>query len=208
VSCGHFNLVKHRSQRPRVRQPTCMWDAVAVRDVLHLTKTVAKIPVVVLSLVEHRWLNASFLTENRMAYALQHGYRYSLSPLCKLSCTIKTHKPPGSITARLIHSSVNLSLGALGEVVNRLIDPIIRQHDHICWSSEDVQRHLLNATVSSSSILMKFDVKEFYMSGEHEQHAHSVSSQFEKPLTKWVDDCVFSSSLISLWSGTKRQNHT
>jgi len=71
------------------------------------------------------------------------------SSFCKLSCAIKTHKPAGETAARAIHTSSNHSLNALGEVVNRLLTPVIRKFVHVAWSSEDVQSILKETMVSS-----------------------------------------------------------
>lgn len=78
--------------------------------------------------------------------------------LCKWSCTIKTHKKLGFVVARSIHSSVNHLNDGISMVLNRLLDPILRKLKHLCWS-EDVQRLVLGAKVSSRTVMLKYDVK-------------------------------------------------
>ena len=114
-----------------------------------------------------------------------------LSSTCRLSFTVKTHKPDGEICVRMIHTSVGHLLKALGCVVNRILDPIIREQRHIAWSSEDVQNLVRETCISSSTILLKFDVEEFYMSGMHSDLASTASSVVEpKPLSEWLGDCI------------------
>jgi hypothetical protein len=90
------------------------------------------------------------------------------SALCGWSCTVKTHKADGLVTARSIHSSCGHLWNALGAVVNSVLSAPLRSLQHLCWSSDDVQRLLLHTPVGSRSIFLKYDVKEFYLSGSHD----------------------------------------
>lgn len=56
------------------------------------------------------------------------------SVLCAWSCTIKTHKEPGKVVARSIHSSVGNLWNALSMIVNKLLSPELKKLKHLCWS--------------------------------------------------------------------------
>ncbi len=75
---------------------------------------------------------------------------------------------------------------ALGEVVCRMISPALREHEHICWSNEDVLRLARNVRVTSRSILLKYDVKEFYLSGGHEQLNQNACNVVQGHWSKWL----------------------
>lgn len=91
--------------------------------------------------------------------------------LRRWSCIVNTHKKTGYAVARSAHSSVNHMNNAISAVLVRLLDPELRRLPHIACCSEDVQRHVLAATVSPRTVLLKFDVKEFYLSGDHNKLA-------------------------------------
>jgi hypothetical protein len=124
----------------------------------------------------HRWAN-------QCSSVLSSG-------LCRWSCTIKTHKPDGKVTARSLHSSVGHCFNALGEVVNRLLSPALKSYPHICWSSEDVLRLVRAAKVGRRSVFMKFDVKEFFLSGDHSELARRSASLVDKPVSVWLESCL------------------
>ena len=110
--------------------------------------------------------------------------------LCKLGFTIKTHKPLGKVVPRMIHSSVAHSFNALGEVINRMFNHILKLKPCICFSSEDVQRAISKSKITKNSILLKYDVEEFYLSGAHSDLANAVAFHMEDPLKQLVHDMV------------------
>jgi hypothetical protein len=112
------------------------------------------------------------------------------SILCRWSCTVKTHKGDGQVVMRSIHSSTNHLHNAISEVINRMLEPILRRHRLLCWSTEDVQKKLSTAKVSPRSLFMKFDVKEFFLSGEHEAISTAVASHFEGREKSWIRDAT------------------
>lgn len=88
--------------------------------------------------------------------------------LCSWSCTIRTHKPAESLVCRPIHAATNHCFPALGEVVNRLLSVELKLFPHLCFSCEVFLMHLRKTQITSRSIFMKFDVKDFYLSDSHE----------------------------------------
>ncbi len=124
----------------------------------------------------HKWNNAC---EARLS-----------SSLCGWSCTIKTHKGEGAVTARSIHSSTGHVFNALGEIANRLLSPILRELPHLCWCSEDVVRLIRSAKVGPRSILLKYDIKEYYLSGAHDELARRSSGLLSGPISGWLRGCL------------------
>jgi len=94
---------------------------------------------------------------------LQHLYGCTMQNLvCPLQCTIKTHKE--TVSARLIHSSTGSIFNALSAAVNCILDPWLRALPHICKLSDDAIAKLKVMRVPASAILLKLDVKDFYLS--------------------------------------------
>ncbi len=81
--------------------------------------------------------------------------------LCRWPCTVKTHRKGGFVVARSIHSSVNHINNAISAILVIILDVELRKLPHIAWSTEDVQKLILAAEITDSTVLMKFDVKEF-----------------------------------------------
>ena len=75
--------------------------------------------------------------------------------------------------------------------MNRLLEPKLRAHPHVCWSSEEVQIGLKNAAIGPSTVWLKYDIKEFFLSGDHETLASLTAKGFTGELRNWVEDCVF-----------------
>jgi hypothetical protein len=112
--------------------------------------------------------------------------------MCEWSCTIKTHKGDRAVVARSLHNSRGHLHCALSEVLNRLIGPELKKREHIAWNSEQVQRACAATKgISSRSVLLKYDVKEFFLSGQHMTLAKLVASAFnDKQLSSWILDCT------------------
>jgi hypothetical protein len=88
------------------------------------------------------------------------------SLLCRALVTVKSHKVPVSV--RLIHSSAANLLNPLCAAVHRLLDVGLRNVSHLCLGSDNVTEKLKCMCVTQSTVLLKFDVVDFYLSGEHD----------------------------------------
>ena len=108
----------------------------------------------------------------------------------QLSCTIKTHKDPGEVCCRLIHSSVGCSLNGLSAVLHRLCSDVLKQVPHICANTRDVLRQVRSTLLPSDACLCKVDVKDFFMDGEHLTLARLCSDFFAEPLKSFVYDVL------------------
>ncbi len=57
-------------------------------------------------------------------------------------------------------------------------------------SSEEVQQKLAGVAANQSSLLLQFDVKEFFLSRNHIKLAEALSSHSSGKLPKWMRDAV------------------
>ncbi len=94
-----------------------------------------------------------------------------------LLATIKTHKVPVSV--RLIHSSTNSCFNGLGEALNRVLKPRCEGLEHLCVSSEQVASRLQNIQTGPRTLLLKQDIKDFYLTGSHSLILETVTKSFE-----------------------------
>lgn len=95
----------------------------------------------------------------------------------KLTWTIKTHKL--QLETRLIHASFQTSLEGYSQLLHRWLGRIVSRADHLCKNTADLLCKLRTKKFNSRCCLSKFDVKEFYMSGEHHDLIASISHLFD-----------------------------
>jgi hypothetical protein len=108
--------------------------------------------------------------------------------LCRLQCTVKTHKQV--VSARVIHSSTKSMFNAVG-VLNKLLAPLLASCEQIATGSEEVVRKIKNTPVGPRSIMLKFDVQDFYLAGNQQLIAETVSSWFgEAKLRKFIKSAL------------------
>ncbi len=60
-----------------------------------------------------------------------------------------------------------------------LLSPRLRGADHLCFSSEEVATRLRGIATNPRSIFLKYDVKDFYLAGEHMFIAQEVAAELE-----------------------------
>ena len=86
----------------------------------------------------------------------------------KLSVTVKTHKTEGCVKFRGIHSSAASPLKPGMRWVTSLISPALK-NSHMIRDSFHLVDILQRRPLPPNSIFLRFDIKEFYMSGEHSE---------------------------------------
>ena len=96
----------------------------------------------------------------------------------KVLATIKTHKP--DLQCRSIHSSSGSILAGISRYVARTLKVITDQYVHCAKSSSDVIRLIKSTFVTEGSLLMKLDLKDFYMSTDHDSGVASCVAEVEK----------------------------
>jgi hypothetical protein len=105
--------------------------------------------------------------------------RRTLDPrglVCSLQVTVKTHKDPGEVSMRAIHSTSTSPITVGMRWIRHRLRPVLRSVPCILRDSQHLLTQLKGITVPSRAKLFKFDVKEFFMSGEHRSLVSEVSS--------------------------------
>ena len=115
------------------------------------------------------------------------------SLLDSLMATVKTHKEP--ISVRLIHNSSGNCMNALGEALNRILTPRCSELWHLCTSSEDVAAKIRGIDTSARCLLVKQDIKDFYLAGSHQFILSEVSASFENKAERQFVVCALEALL-------------
>ena len=93
-----------------------------------------------------------------------------------LKYTVKSHKPPGEVEWRPLHSSVRTPLAGGMRFITFLLRPILLTLPHLLLNSFQVVQRLRTRYISSSARLIKIDIRDFFMEGEHAQFLEACSS--------------------------------
>lgn len=103
--------------------------------------------------------------------------------MCKLSCTIKTHKEAGEVVARPLQASMNHVLSGLSAWVDMVLSSVLARKVFICKSSLQVIIVLDRVPVPADACIGKLDIKDFFLNGEQDFLAEScfriVKSELE-----------------------------
>jgi hypothetical protein len=101
----------------------------------------------------------------------RRGKRFST-----MSCTIKSHKCPGSVVPRLIHQSTNHHLEPLARWIVSVVRPKLRTFKHLCKNTTELLNQLSLIDFDHNCMFVKADVKDFYMSGDPVTLSQHVAS--------------------------------
>ena len=84
-------------------------------------------------------------------------------------CNIKTHKDPGEVSVRLIHSSVGNPGAALSSLISKVCREKIKTLKHIYQNTDEFLEKLngLNGSFQKDVIVWTADIGDFYLSGKH-----------------------------------------
>lgn len=120
-----------------------------------------------------------------------HACATSSELCCPSTFTIKTHKPPGKLEVRVLHSSKNNVLTPLSLVLDLLLRPVVAGVSLLCHNTDGVQQRIRRCCIGEHACLVKLDIKDFYMSGDQETMIRECSRQFQdRELSKFVGDAL------------------
>ena len=109
--------------------------------------------------------------------------------LCPIACTIKTHKTP--VKARLLHNSAGSALSVLGCIVNKLIGPKLLGFPWLVTSTGQATDQIRSlGEVARTVTFVKMDVKDFYLSGDHQDIIEEVVKYFSGPEKTLLENCM------------------
>ena len=89
------------------------------------------------------------------------------SPISHMDLTIKTHKPPGLVVPRNVHCSSNHIFTSGMKLIEQQLRAYITGYQHILRDSGHMLNQLKDIPIPHRARLIKVDVKEFFMSGDH-----------------------------------------
>jgi hypothetical protein len=114
------------------------------------------------------------LDDAPLLQALTSGFRNSSTKdlsnmFAKLKCTIKTHKDPGAVVPRPIHSCVATPLAPAMRWISWALRPYLQSRRHLLRDSFEAVRRI-GATKRPPNVrFYRFDLKDFFLSGEHKE---------------------------------------
>ena len=104
--------------------------------------------------------------------------------------TLKTHKSHGNVVFWIIHDCSRSPLGCFsGWVMSKLREPLSR-YSHIARDTRGVLEQLWPLNIPGAIIMMKGDITEDYMSGEHEMLAEAAGKMVEPSIRSMMYDAV------------------
>lgn len=120
----------------------------------------------------------SMLWKNDMrSFAAECGATYrgrgAAGMLTPMQVTVKTHKP--KVEVRLIHASCGTSLEGYAAVLHRLLSKYLGQAKHLVADSRQLIKKVSEFVVPPNAAFAKWDVKNFYMNGDHKILVELVS---------------------------------
>ena len=125
---------------------------------------------------------AQKLDDKSLLVALMRDWK-KLAPkgLCSnLMITVKTHKGPGKVAPRPIHACSTSVFAPAMRLISQILDKHVLRMDHILRNTDQLLSVLKNLKVPRRSVLLKLDVKDFFMSAHHSNVVQQCKKFFLK----------------------------
>lgn len=145
---------------------------------------------------------AHILEDDNLKRLLMKGFVQNSKVASTLNLLIKTHKPRGQVAFRALHCAERLATTPFMRMLIWLMKPAMRRlHEaHLCKDSFDLCSRLEALTLvpgEGEVRLIKFDVKEFFMSGAHSDLARTPAADTLYPeLFEDIAEFVLSSQFV------------
>ena len=98
-----------------------------------------------------------------------------------LQMTIKTHKAHGLVVPRIIHASHKTMFKPVLRFIASRIRAELDTLPHLLKDSRDLTMKLRSRRFPADSVLYKIDIKDFYMSEQHNDIADNCSTMISPP---------------------------
>lgn len=92
--------------------------------------------------------------------------------------TVKTHKPVGQVSARLIHSSSLHPFSGLSSIFKKMFAEQLGPLPHLVRNTDDLVRKVTSKRYGNHFGFIKLDIKDFYLNGEHRKIVDIVGATF------------------------------
>ena len=121
--------------------------------------------------------------DNELANALTSSLRRGGRDFaCSVLTTVKTHKDPGQVSLRIIHAAPKHFMNPGMRWIGMHLKSFIAKHPHIRKDIDQLLSHLKRLKVPSTARLIKFDIKDFFMSGRHHLLSDLASQCFPEDI--------------------------
>ncbi len=106
--------------------------------------------------------------DKSMLSALLHDRLHGLKNLIAVvGCTMKSHKSPGHVVIRPLHCARVHFMKPGMRLVASTLREVLSRYQHILKDSDQLVKQLRHLRFPPSAKIIKFDIKDFFMSGRH-----------------------------------------
>ena len=124
--------------------------------------------------------------DTRWWAAVAKGWRDS-SLFGKLTLLLKSHKPEGQVTCRAIHALPSFSLEGLAKWLMLQRRTLLPGPKHLISSSKMVVDRVSRIAIENNyCVMVKVDIKHFYVVGQHHLLAEALAKLFADPMLKSI----------------------
>ena len=120
----------------------------------------------------------------------------------RLIHTCKTHKEPGEVSFRAVHSSTGHSFLGLMSWVSLVLKDALAKYAHLVSSSADFLKRIKEVHVSEPDIMMHMDLKDFFMTGSSQfltHHSSLILPISIRPIYRRVVKFLLDYQFITSW---------
>ena len=122
--------------------------------------------------IEYARLVQYILVQNQRQYMakgyakrrLEHRRKGAIS---KMKAIVKSNKPAGEVALRPIHATPGSPLNPGMKWLASMLRPKLEELPHLLKNTEALIKHLESTVIPSTAVLIKVDVKDFFVSGVH-----------------------------------------
>ena len=107
-----------------------------------------------------------------------------------LQVTIKTHKDPGEVKPRQLHTTPYHPMRPAMRFISWQLNKLLKQQHHIIRDSADFAKKISSITVPSDALIVRFDVRDFYMTGMHEHLIAGCKANIDPEIADEVGDLL------------------
>ena len=104
---------------------------------------------------------------------------------------VNTHKQPGNMGLPIIHSSPGLCIRPAMRWISEHIRQFFSDKPHLRHDTDDLYTKLQSVVVSDSAKLVRFDIRDYFMSGSHAQIADLAARCFPQHLQTCARALIF-----------------
>ena len=110
-----------------------------------------------------------------------------------VTANYKTHKDQGNISIRVLHDNSSTPFLALGRWISKMVRPaLLQQGPHIVINTPGLLTMINSVSIEPNDMLVKADVKDYFMSGSHANLAEYTSRFCDADYKSSVKDaCEF-----------------